>query len=108
LRGNFPAGEGYEDDPEVLKYRPYGRRQGGDRQRELHHRDKGSQHKEIKIDDLEEQGYGRRANCRRCEEKIPRSIDLAFGNWGDIGPDAGKATFVEVCSESGHNCSTTL
>jgi len=53
-------------------------------------------------------GYGRRANCRRCEEKIPRSTDLAFGNWGVIGPDAGKATFVEVCSESGHNCSTTL
>jgi formate dehydrogenase (coenzyme F420) beta subunit len=58
-------------------------------------------HKELKVDDLEEMGYGRRANCRRCEEKIPRSMDLAFGNWGVIGPDAGKATFVEVCSEVG-------
>ena len=59
------------------------------------------EHKEFKIDDLEEQGYGRRANCRRCEEKIPRTTDLAFGNWGVIGPDAGKATFVEVCSATG-------
>ena len=57
--------------------------------------------KEFKINDLEEQGYGRRANCRRCEEKIPRTTDLAFGNWGVIGPDAGKATFVEVCSAAG-------
>ena len=62
---------------------------------------KDHEHKELKIDDLEEMGYGRRANCRRCEEKIPRSMDLAFGNWGVIGPDAGKATFVEVCSEAG-------
>jgi len=56
---------------------------------------------EFKIDDLEEQGYGRRANCRRCEEKIPRTMDLAFGNWGVIGSDTGKATFVEVCSAAG-------
>jgi formate dehydrogenase (coenzyme F420) beta subunit len=62
---------------------------------------KDHEHKEVKVDDLEEQGYGRRANCRRCEEKIPRTMDLAFGNWGVIGPDAGKATFVEVCSEAG-------
>src|SRR5665811_1088485 len=62
---------------------------------------KDHEHKELKVDDLEEMGYGRRANCRRCEEKIPRSMDLAFGNWGVIGPDAGKATFVEVCSEAG-------
>jgi len=62
---------------------------------------KDHEHKEVKVDDLEEQGYGRRANCRRCEEKIPRTMDLAFGNWGVIGPDAGKATFVEVCSEKG-------
>ena len=62
---------------------------------------KDHEHKELKVDDLEEMGYGRRANCRRCEEKIPRTMDLAFGNWGVIGPDAGKATFVEVCSEKG-------
>jgi formate dehydrogenase subunit beta len=62
---------------------------------------KDHEHKEFKIDDLEEQGYGRRASCRRCEEKIPRTMDLAFGNWGVIGPDAGKATFVEVCSAAG-------
>jgi formate dehydrogenase subunit beta len=59
------------------------------------------EHRELKIDDLEAMGYGRRANCRRCEEKIPRHMDLAFGNWGVIGPDAGNATFVEVCSEAG-------
>jgi formate dehydrogenase subunit beta len=62
---------------------------------------KDHKRKQFKIDDLEEQGYGRRANCRRCEEKIPRTMDLAFGNWGVIGPDAGKATFVEVCSAAG-------
>ncbi len=62
---------------------------------------KDHEHKELKIDDLEEMGYGRRANCRRCEEKIPRTMDLAFGNWGVIGPDTGNATFVEVCSEKG-------
>jgi formate dehydrogenase subunit beta len=24
-----------------------------------------------------------------------------FGNWGVVGPDAGNATFFEVCSEAG-------
>ncbi|HYB59613.1 MAG TPA: Coenzyme F420 hydrogenase/dehydrogenase, beta subunit C-terminal domain [Candidatus Acidoferrales bacterium] len=62
---------------------------------------KDHKHKEFKLDDLEEHGYGRRANCRRCEEKIPRTTDLAFGNWGVVGPDAGKAAFVEVCSVAG-------
>ena len=57
--------------------------------------------KECKIDYLEEQGYGRRANCRRCEEKIPRTMDLACGNWGVVGPDAGNSTLVEVCSVAG-------
>ncbi|MDT8357925.1 MAG: Coenzyme F420 hydrogenase/dehydrogenase, beta subunit C-terminal domain [Methanomicrobiaceae archaeon] len=61
------------------------------------------QHKGIKIDDLEEEGYGRRANCRRCKMKIPRQADLACGNWGVIGEKAGSATFVEVCSEKGAN-----
>ncbi|MFA5614442.1 MAG: Coenzyme F420 hydrogenase/dehydrogenase, beta subunit C-terminal domain [Methanoculleus sp.] len=58
-------------------------------------------HAGIKIDDLEDEGYGRRSNCRRCLYKVPRQADLACGNWGVIGDKAGKATFVEVCSEKG-------
>ena len=60
-------------------------------------------HKGISIDELEEAGYGRRTNCRRCTMKVPRQADLACGNWGVIGPRAGKATFVEVCSGKGAN-----
>ena len=58
-------------------------------------------HKGISMDELEEQGYGRRTNCRRCKLKVPRGADLACGNWGVIGDKAGKATFVEVCSQKG-------
>jgi len=58
-------------------------------------------HKGISIDELEESGYGRRSNCRRCLYKVPREADLACGNWGVIGDKAGKATFVEVCSYKG-------
>jgi formate dehydrogenase subunit beta len=57
--------------------------------------------KEIPIDDLEDEGFGRRTNCRRCENNIPVMSDIAMGNWGVIGPLAGKATFVEVFSEIG-------
>lgn len=60
-------------------------------------------HKGISMDELEEEGYGRRSNCRRCKMKVPRQADLACGNWGVIGEKAGKATFVEVCSEKGAN-----
>jgi formate dehydrogenase subunit beta len=60
-------------------------------------------HKGISMDELEEQGYGRRSNCRRCKMKVPRQLDLACGNWGVIGDKAGNATFVEVCSEKGAN-----
>ena len=60
-----------------------------------------NEEKEISIDVLEEQDYGRRLNCRRCETNIPKMSDLALGNWGVIGPLAGKATFVEVFSEKG-------
>jgi formate dehydrogenase subunit beta len=60
-------------------------------------------HKGISIDELEEGGFGRRTNCRRCKMKVPRQADLACGNWGVIGEKAGKATFVEVCSEKGAN-----
>ena len=62
---------------------------------------KDHEHKGIKIDDLEEEGYGRRPNCQRCKTKIPRQCDLACGNWGVTGEKAGIATFVEVCSEKG-------
>jgi formate dehydrogenase subunit beta len=58
-------------------------------------------HKGISMDELEDAGYGRRSNCRRCKYKIPRAADLACGNWGVIGDKAGKATFVEVCSDKG-------
>ena len=57
--------------------------------------------KAFKIDELEEQGMGRRENCQRCSLKIPVNADLALGNWGVIGPLAGKATFVEVFSDKG-------
>jgi formate dehydrogenase (coenzyme F420) beta subunit len=60
-------------------------------------------HKGIKIEELEEEGYGRRSNCRRCKMKIPRQADLACGNWGVFGEKAGKATFIEICSEKGAN-----
>ncbi len=62
---------------------------------------KDGQHKGISMDELEEEGFGRRSNCRRCKMKIPRQADLACGNWGVIGDKAGKATFVEVCSDKG-------
>jgi formate dehydrogenase subunit beta len=62
---------------------------------------KDHQHKEISIDELEEHGSGRRSNCQRCDIKIPRMADIAAGNWGVIGPMAGKATFLEVCSPNG-------
>jgi len=64
---------------------------------------KDGQHKGISMDELEDEGYGRRPNCRRCKMKVPRQADLACGNWGVIGDKAGKATFVEVCSERGAN-----
>ena len=57
--------------------------------------------KAISIDELEEDGMGRRENCQRCTMNIPTNADLALGNWGVIGDLAGKATFVEVCSEKG-------
>src|ERR1035437_923046 len=62
---------------------------------------KDGEHKEVSIDTLEQAGYGRRKNCQRCEYNIPRMADIACGNWGVIGPDAGKATFIEVFTEKG-------
>jgi formate dehydrogenase subunit beta len=60
-------------------------------------------HKGISVDELEEHGFGRRTNCRRCKMKVPRQADIACGNWGVIGDKAGKATFVEICSDKGAN-----
>ena len=62
---------------------------------------KDGEHKEVSIDTLEQAGYGRRKNCQRCEYNIPRMADVACGNWGVIGPDAGQATFVEVFTDKG-------
>ncbi len=55
----------------------------------------------IRIDRLEEQGFGRRLNCRRCEIMVPRQCDIACGRWGVVGGDSGTVTFVEICSERG-------
>jgi len=60
-----------------------------------------SDEKSFSIDELEEEGLGRRSNCQRCEVNIPQMADMALGNWGVIGPLAGKATFVEVFSDKG-------
>ena len=59
------------------------------------------QRKDVPITELEDRGYGRRSNCRRCKMKIPRQSDLACGNWGVRADFVGKATFVEVCSQRG-------
>jgi len=53
--------------------------------------------KELK--ELEEKGYGRRENCRRCEIKIPIMADIACGKWGVANNK--KATFAEICSDKG-------
>jgi len=50
--------------------------------------------------ELEEQGYGRRENCRRCDVNIPSMADVACGKWGT---NSGKATFVEAFSERGRD-----
>ena len=59
------------------------------------------QAKDTSIPKLEDAGYGRRSNCRRCKMKIPRQADLACGQWGVREEMVGKATFVEVCSPRG-------
>ncbi|MFO7836411.1 MAG: Coenzyme F420 hydrogenase/dehydrogenase, beta subunit C-terminal domain [Candidatus Thorarchaeota archaeon] len=52
------------------------------------------------LSELEEKGYGRRENCRRCEFNIPTMADLACGKWGTENI-AGHWTFVEACSDTG-------
>ena len=54
--------------------------------------------KQRDLEELEEKGYGRRENCKRCTFNIPRMADLACGKWGTRGE---KATFIEVCSQKG-------
>jgi formate dehydrogenase subunit beta len=48
---------------------------------------------------LEEKGFGRRENCRRCETSIPTMADIACGKWGV--EDGKKATFMEILSKKG-------
>ena len=55
--------------------------------------------REKSLAELEEKGYGRRENCRRCETSIPTMADIACGRWGV--EDGKKATFVEIFSEQG-------
>ena len=54
--------------------------------------------KEKDLAELEERGYGRRDNCRRCDINIPVMADIACGKWGTTDK---KTTFIEVCSEKG-------
>lgn len=56
---------------------------------------------EIPIEELEQDGYGRRLCCQRCMTRIPRQCDIVCGNWGVIGEYTGKSTFVEICSQKG-------
>jgi len=54
--------------------------------------------KEKDLAELEERGYGRRDNCRRCETNIPVMADIACGKWGTTDRNT---TFIEACSEKG-------
>jgi formate dehydrogenase subunit beta len=56
--------------------------------------------KEKDLAELEERGFGRRDNCRRCETSIPVMADIACGKWGATDKNT---TFIEVCSEKGAN-----
>jgi len=58
---------------------------------------KDGSHKSVEIDELEEKGYGRRANCQRCDLMVPRNADIACGNWGS---EPGW-TFIEINTEKG-------
>jgi formate dehydrogenase subunit beta len=59
---------------------------------------KDGSEKKKSLAELEEKGYGRRENCRRCETNIPIMADIACGKWGTTDK---KSTFIEVCSEKG-------
>lgn len=53
------------------------------------------------IEEIEQDGYGRRLCCQRCLTRIPRQCDLVCGDWGVIGDYTGITTFVEVCTKNG-------
>ncbi len=53
--------------------------------------------KGVKIHELEQEGYGRRNNCQRCDVKIPRKANIACGNWGS----EDGWTFIEINDEKG-------
>ncbi|PKL59740.1 MAG: formate dehydrogenase, partial [Methanomicrobiales archaeon HGW-Methanomicrobiales-4] len=55
----------------------------------------------VSIEEIEQDGYGRRLCCQRCLTRIPRQCDLVCGDWGVIGDYTGSTTFVEVCSKKG-------
>jgi len=59
---------------------------------------KDGSEKEKDLAELEERGYGRRENCRRCETNIPMMADIACGKWGTTDKNT---TFIEVYSEKG-------
>jgi len=59
---------------------------------------KDGSEKERDLVELEEKGYGRRENCRRCEANIPTMADVACGKWG---AEDKRTTFIEVCSDKG-------
>jgi formate dehydrogenase subunit beta len=59
---------------------------------------KDGSEKKKDLAELEDKGYGRRENCRRCETNIPIMADIACGKWGTMDK---KTTFVEICSEKG-------
>ena len=59
---------------------------------------KDGREKERDLAELEEKGYGRRENCRRCETNIPTMADVACGKWGAKDK---RTTFIEVCSDKG-------
>jgi len=61
---------------------------------------KDGSEKERDLAELEEKGYGRRENCRRCETNIPTMADVACGKWGAKDK---RTTFIEVCSDKGYD-----
>ncbi|MGD2073245.1 MAG: Coenzyme F420 hydrogenase/dehydrogenase, beta subunit C-terminal domain, partial [Candidatus Thorarchaeota archaeon] len=52
------------------------------------------------LKELEEKGYGRRENCRRCDINIPIMADIACGKWGTEN-SKNPRTFIETCSDTG-------
>ncbi len=65
---------------------------------ELTIRLKDGSEKKKNLAELEEKGYGRRENCRRCETNIPVMADIACGKWGTTDKNS---TFIELCSKKG-------